>query len=111
MQLCLSLVSAKLQIYFYSHVINTSIKTSSITTLQSGCAIAQAVSRQLPTEAARVRPHVRLCGICGYQRGTKAGFLRVLWSPLSILIPSTAPRSFVTLSPTLYSPDTDSVIK
>jgi hypothetical protein len=43
-----------------------------------GRAIAQAVSRRLPTAAARVRDQVRLCGICGGQSGTGAGFLRVL---------------------------------
>jgi hypothetical protein len=37
--------------------------------------IAQAVSRRLPTAAARVRAQVRSCGICGEQNGTRAGFL------------------------------------
>jgi hypothetical protein len=53
-------------------------------------AIAQAVSRRLPTAAARVRTQVRLCEICGGQSGTWAGFLRVLLFPLPILIPQTA---------------------
>jgi hypothetical protein len=35
---------------------------------------------------------VRSCGICGGQRGTGAGFLRVLRFPLSMHIPSTAPQ-------------------
>jgi hypothetical protein len=56
-----------------------------------GRAIAQAVSRWLPTAAARVRSQVRSCGIWGGQSGTGAGFLRVLQFPLPILIPPTAP--------------------
>jgi hypothetical protein len=41
----------------------------------AGCAIAQAVSRWLPTAAAQVRSQVKSCGICGGQSGTGAGFL------------------------------------
>jgi hypothetical protein len=37
-----------------------------------GRAIAQAVSRRLPTAAMRVRARVRLCRICGEQSGTGA---------------------------------------
>jgi hypothetical protein len=47
----------------------------------TGRAIAQAVSRRLPTAAARVRSQVRSCGICGGQSGTEADFLRVLQFP------------------------------
>jgi hypothetical protein len=53
-----------------------------------GRALTQAVSRRLPTAAARVRAQVRSCGIFGEQSGTAAGFLRVLRFPLPILIPS-----------------------
>jgi hypothetical protein len=56
-----------------------------------GRAIAQAVSRWLPTAAVRVRSQVRSCGIFGGQSGTEAGFLRVLRFHLPILIPPTAP--------------------
>jgi hypothetical protein len=58
---------------------------------EMGRAIAQAVSRRLPTAAARVRHQVWSCVICGGQSGTGAGFLRVLRLPLPILIPPTAP--------------------
>jgi hypothetical protein len=58
-----------------------------------GRAIAQAVSRRLPTAAARVRSQVKSCGICGGQSGTVTCFLRVLPFPLPILIPPTAPHS------------------
>jgi hypothetical protein len=54
--------------------------------------IARAVSRRLPTAAARVRERVRSCGICGGQSGTAAGFLRVLNFPLPS-IPPIAPHS------------------
>jgi hypothetical protein len=44
-------------------------------------AIAQAVSRRLPTAAARVRARVWSGGICGGQSGVGVGFLRVLRFP------------------------------
>jgi hypothetical protein len=40
-----------------------------------GRARAHAVSRRLPTEAARVRSQVKSCRICGGQSGAGAGFL------------------------------------
>jgi hypothetical protein len=58
-----------------------------------GLAIAQAVSRWLPTAAARVRARVWSSGICGGQKGAGAGFLRVLRFPLPIFIPPIAPQS------------------
>jgi ribosomal protein S14 len=52
-----------------------------------GRAVAQAVSRWLPTAAARVRVRTA-CGVCGGQGGTWAGFLRVLRFPLPIIPPN-----------------------
>jgi hypothetical protein len=68
-------------------------ETNFLTLQSSGRAIAQAVSRRLPTAAARVLSQVNSCGICGGQSGAAAGFIRVLRFPLPILSPSTAPRS------------------
>jgi hypothetical protein len=56
-------------------------------------AVAQAVSRRLPTAEVRVRGQVKSIGICGAQSGTGAGFLRILRFPLQILIPPTTPHS------------------
>jgi hypothetical protein len=57
------------------------------------CATAQAVSRWLPTAAARVRVRVWSDGICGGQSGAGAGFLRVLRFPLPIFMPPNSPSS------------------
>jgi hypothetical protein len=51
-----------------------------------GRAVARAVSRWLPTAAARVRIRAA-CGVCGGQSGTGAGFLQVLRFPLPIIPP------------------------
>jgi hypothetical protein len=58
-----------------------------------GRAISHAVSRRLPTAAARVPARVQSCGICSGQSGYGAGFLRVLRFPLPNLIPPIAPQS------------------
>jgi hypothetical protein len=56
-------------------------------------AIAQAVSRWLPTAAARVHTRVYSCGICGGESVAGAGVLRVLRFPLPIFIPTISPQS------------------
>jgi hypothetical protein len=69
-----------------------------------GPCIAQAVNCQLPTPAAQVWSQVRqnlLWTI--WQWGS---FLWVLWFPLPILLPPTAPYSSNILSPVTYSLDT-----
>jgi hypothetical protein len=59
-----------------------------------GRAIAQAVSRRLPTAAARVQTRVWSCGILWWTNvALVAGFLRTLWFPLPIYIPSASPQS------------------
>jgi hypothetical protein len=57
-----------------------------------GRAVAQAVSRWLPTAPARVRVRAA-CGVYGGQSYTGAGFLRVLHFPLPIIIPPICPSS------------------
>jgi hypothetical protein len=61
--------------------------------LHHGRAVAQAVSRWLPTAAARIRVRAQLVGVCGGQSGTGAGILRVLRFPLPIIIPPIYPSS------------------
>jgi hypothetical protein len=60
---------------------------------REGRAIAQAVSRWLPTAEARVRARVWSSEICGGQSGAGAGFLRELRFPLPIFIPPITPQS------------------
>jgi hypothetical protein len=57
-----------------------------------GRAIAEAVSRWLPTAAARVQSRVWSSGICRGQSGAGADFLRVLRFPLPF-IPPNSPSS------------------
>jgi hypothetical protein len=64
-----------------------------------------------PQQAVPVKSQVRSCEICGGQKGTGVGFLRILRFPLPILIPPTAPHSLIILSSTLYSLDTESTVK
>jgi hypothetical protein len=68
-----------------------------------GRAIAQAVSRWLPTAAVRVRVRVWSCGICGGQSGAGAGSLRVLQFPLPTSIPPIAPQSSSSIIWGLYN--------
>jgi hypothetical protein len=60
----------ELNVYYYNRKFQQASK--------EGRAIAQAVSRWLPTAAARVRFRVWSSGNCGGQSGAGAGFLRVL---------------------------------
>jgi hypothetical protein len=76
-----------------------------------GCAIAQAVSRRLPTAVSRVRAQVRSCVICGGQNDPGEGFLLVLRFPLPIFIPLTAAYSLIILLSTLNNLDIESVVK
>jgi hypothetical protein len=67
--------------------------TTAVATVEPRRAIAQAVSRWLPTAATRLRARVRSCGISGGQSGAGARFLWVLRFPLPIFIPPIAPQS------------------
>jgi hypothetical protein len=59
-----------------------------------GRAIAQAVSRRLPTAAARVQTRVWSCVILWWtQVALGQVFFRQLWFPLPIYIPSASPQS------------------
>jgi hypothetical protein len=54
--------------------------------------IVQTASSRLYTVAAQVKYLLRICGICGakYSTGSDVFFFRLLWFPLTILIPLTA---------------------
>jgi hypothetical protein len=56
-------------------------------------AVAQEVSRWLPTAAVWVSGRVRSSGICGGHIGAGAGFFRVLRFPLPIFILQNPPSS------------------
>jgi hypothetical protein len=72
-------------------VLKWTAKKKTALTATEGRAVAQAISRWLPTAAASVRVRAA-CGVCGGQSGTGAGFLRVLRFPLPI-IPPISPSS------------------
>jgi hypothetical protein len=74
-------------------------------------AVAEEVSRRLPTATPQVRSRVRSCAIYGGQIGTGVGFLRVLRFRLEIFIPLIAQYSLIILSSILYSLDTDRFVK
>jgi hypothetical protein len=76
----------------YAQLSHHGLQMESVTS-RHGRAIAQAVSRWLPTAAARVQTRVWSSGICGGQSGAGAGFLRVLRFPLPIFIPPISPSS------------------
>jgi hypothetical protein len=61
--------------------------------LRIGRAIAQAVSRRLPTAAARVQTRVGTRDFVMYKSGAGAGFLRELRFLLPIYIPPFSPQS------------------
>jgi hypothetical protein len=63
--------------------------------------IAKAVSRRLPTAAARVRSQVRSYAIRDGKGVTEACFLRVLQFPLPIPIPPNAVHSLI-IRPCIY---------
>jgi hypothetical protein len=75
------------------------------------CAIAQAVSRRIPTAAAWVRAQVGSCGNFGGQSVTGTGFLRVLQFLLPILIPPIAPHSSSIIRGWYNRPDSGRRIK
>jgi hypothetical protein len=56
-------------------IVTTSVRL--IACLELGRAIVQAVSRWLPTAAARIRARVWSSGICGGQSSAGVGILRV----------------------------------
>jgi hypothetical protein len=59
--------------------------SETMVTFYLGSAVAQAVSRWLPTAATFASG--QQCGVCGGQSSTGAGFLRVLRFPLPITPP------------------------
>jgi hypothetical protein len=83
--------------------LKSSGKTVTLISHKEGRAIAQAVSRWLPTAVARVRARVWSCGICGAQSSAGVGFLRVLRFPLPIFTPLIPPQSTSSIIWGLYN--------
>jgi hypothetical protein len=69
------------------------LRNKTPTNSQESRVIAQAVSRWLPTAAARVRAWVWSSGFCGRQSDAGAGFPRVLRLTLPVFIPPNSPSS------------------
>jgi hypothetical protein len=67
--------------------------------LVEGHVVVQVVSRWFPTAEARVRAWVKSCRLCGRQRSTAAGFLRVLRFPLPLIHSANCPAVI-----TIYHP-------
>jgi hypothetical protein len=82
---------------------NTRLTSLLLTHVLKDHAIAQAVSRWLPTAAVRVRARVWACGICGGQSGARAGFRQVLRFPFPIFIPPIAPQSSSSIIRSLHN--------
>jgi hypothetical protein len=79
---------SRLRFFFLTGVFVT-CKLYRVTSLLSGRAIAQAVSRRLPTAAVRgSKPDLGMWGFVMDKSGAGAGFLRELRFPLPIYIPS-----------------------
>jgi hypothetical protein len=57
--------------------------------------LAEVVIGWFATMVDRVWSQIKSCGVCGGQSGTGAGFLRVLYFPLPVLIPPNAPYSSI----------------
>jgi hypothetical protein len=86
-----------LYIYIYIYLLPLisslcAVKSPENIVVEQGLAVAQAVSRWLPTAAARVRVWAA-CGVCGGQSGTAVCFLLVLRFHLPIIIPPISPSS------------------
>jgi hypothetical protein len=68
---------------------------AAICLLVLGRAVAQAVTRRLPTAAVRVQSQFKSFWICGGLSGSGAGFLQALRFHLTFRIPPIAPKSSI----------------